>query len=56
MDQNSWVSQKISSVSNKNLKVIASLHTKGINFIDRSNLNLTIFSKNEVIEFNGCSN
>ena len=55
MDQNSWVSQKTSSVSNKNLKVIASLHTKGINFIDRSNLNLTIFSKNEVIEFNGCS-
>lgn len=55
MDQNSWVSQKSSSVSNKKLKVIASLHTKGINFLDRSNLNLTIFSKNEVMEFNGCS-
>ena len=41
---NSWICQKTSLVSGNQLEVIATLYLDGTYFVDRSNLNLTVFS------------
>ena len=51
---NSWISQKTSLVSGNQLEVIATLYLDGTYFVDRSNLNLTVFSSNKAFEFDGC--
>ena len=51
---NSWTSQKTSLVSGNQLEVIATLYLDGTYFVDRSNLNLTVFSSNKAFEFDGC--
>ena len=52
--QNGWINQKASLVSGNQLNVHATVYNKSIHFIDRSDLTLTIFTKNKAFEFNGC--
>jgi len=52
--QNGWINQKASKISSKQLSVHATVYNKPIHFIDRSDLTLTIFTKNKAIEFDGC--
>lgn len=52
--QNGWINQKASLVSGNQLNVHATVYNKSIHFIDRSDLTLTIFTKNKAFEFDGC--
>jgi hypothetical protein len=52
--QNGWINQKASLVSGNQLNVHATVYNKSIHFIDRSDLTLTIFTKNKAFEFGGC--
>ena len=52
--QNGWINQKASLISSNQLSVHAIVYNKSIHFIDRSDLTLTIFTKNKAFEFNGC--
>ena len=52
--QNGWINQKASSVSGNQLNIHATVYNKSIHFIDRSDLTLTIFTKNKAFEFGGC--
>ena len=52
--QNGWINQKASLVSSNQLNVHATVYNKSIHFIDRSDLTLTIFTKNKAFEFDGC--
>ena len=52
--QNGWINQKASLVSGNQLSVHATVYNKSIHFIDRSDLTLTIFTKNKAFEFDGC--
>ena len=52
--QNGWINQKASLVSGNQLSVHAIVYNKSIHFIDRSDLTLTIFTKNKAFEFDGC--
>ena len=52
--QNGWIKQKASLVSGNQLNVHATVYNKSIHFIDRSDLTLTIFTKNKAFEFDGC--
>ena len=52
--QNGWINQKASLVSGNQLNVHATVYNKSIHFIDRSDLTLTIFTKNMAFEFDGC--
>ena len=52
--QNGWINQKASLISSNQLSVHAIVYNKSIHFIDRSELTLTIFTKNKAFEFNGC--
>ena len=52
--QNGWINQKASSVSGNQLNIHATVYNKSIHFIDRSDLTLTIFTKNKAFEFDGC--
>jgi hypothetical protein len=52
--QNGWINQKASSVSGNQLNIHATVYNKSIHFIDRSDLKLTIFTKNKAFEFDGC--
>lgn len=52
--QNGWINQKASLISSNQLSVHAIVYNKSIHFIDRSDLTLTIFSKNKAFEFDGC--
>ena len=52
--QNGWINQKASLVSGNQLNVHAIVYNKSIHFIDRSDLTLTIFTKNKAFEFGGC--
>lgn len=51
---NNWINQKASKVSINQLEVNATLYIEGANFIDRSNIKLTVFTSNKAFEFNGC--
>jgi hypothetical protein len=52
--QNGWINQKASLISSNQLSVHAIVYNKSIHFIDRSDLTLTIFTKNKAFEFDGC--
>ena len=52
--QNGWINQKPSKISSNQLSVRATVYNKPIHFIDRSDLTLTIFTKNKAFEFDGC--
>ena len=52
--QNGWINQKASKISSNQLSVHATVYNKPIHFIDRSDLTLTIFTKNKAFEFDGC--
>ena len=52
--QNGWINQKASLISSNQLSVHATVYNKSIHFIDRSDLTLTIFTKNKAFEFDGC--
>jgi len=52
--QNGWINQKASLISGNQLNVHATVYNKSIHFIDRSDLTLTIFTKNKAFEFDGC--
>jgi hypothetical protein len=52
--QNGWINQKASLVSGNQLNIHATVYNKSIHFIDRSDLKLTIFTKNKAFEFDGC--
>ena len=52
--QNGWINQKASLISSNQLSVHAVVYNKSIHFIDRSDLTLTIFTKNKAFEFDGC--
>ena len=52
--QNGWINQKASKISSNQLSVHATVYNKSIHFIDRSDLTLTIFTKNKAFEFDGC--
>jgi hypothetical protein len=52
--QNGWINQKASKISSNQLSVHAIVYNKSIHFIDRSDLTLTIFTKNKAFEFDGC--
>ena len=53
--QNGWINQKASKISSNQLSVHATVYNKPIHFIDRSDLTLTIFTKNKAFEFDGCT-
>ena len=52
--QNGWINQNASLISSNQLSVHAIVYNKSIHFIDRSDLTLTIFTKNKAFEFDGC--
>ena len=52
--QSGWINQKASLISSNQLSVHAIVYNKSIHFIDRSDLTLTIFTKNKAFEFDGC--
>jgi len=52
--QNGWINQKASLISSNQLSIHATVYNKSINFINRSDLTLTIFTKNKAFEFDGC--
>ena len=51
---NGCINQKASLISSNQLSVHAIVYNKSIHFIDRSDLTLTIFTKNKAFEFDGC--
>ena len=52
--QNGWINQKASLISSNQLSVHAIVYNKSIHVIDRSDLTLTIFTKNKAFEFDVC--